>query len=527
MVSCLKGLWSFLACSFFLFAMLLCFDLPALAEDSPTVVPIRTLEKITDDLFRYQYAHHVSLILNTPEGLLITDPSSREAMVALKVELDARFKKPVRFMIYSHHHADHIGGAAVFAGEGTTIVAHEDTQKILAAETVETAKLPLPHKTFKEHMILSFGGKTIELFPVTPKTHAEGMIAMRFVEDRTLFAVDIVVIEGMAWMNLNNTRFPAHIDTIKNLEVLEFDHFASGHYRMGTKKDMREHREFLEDLRDAVQAAIDAGLSLVEAKRTIRLDKYSHFFLYDEWMSFNVEGAYRQLKSPEYGAHVAVERVVTPHEDPNNTVEIVTMCAFCHGADGIGLAPNFPNLAGQKYDYLVQSIREYRARTRYESNMSDIWLYISDEEVPGIAKYYSELNSNEMVERVKEAEVSLHKYHLEITPRPSPNNLVLFTPDPNLEQGVKRTDAEVAALIAAGKELAIECAACHGMDGIGTEPIYPNLAGQKELYLSIQLRAMKYGERDIPSMKPFVDTLSETDIDALAAYFASLPVVRE
>ena len=65
------------------------------------------------------------------------------------------------------------------------------------------------------------------------------------------------------------------------------------------------------------------------------------------------------------------------------------------------------------------------------------------------------------------------------------------------------------------------------MDGIGTEPIYPNLAGQKELYLSIQLRSMKYGERDIPSMKPFVNTLSETDIDALAAYFASLPVVRE
>ena len=133
-------------------------------------------------------------------------------------------------------------------------------------------------------------------------------------------------------MNLNNTRFLAHIDTIKNLEVLDFEHFASGHYRMGTKKDMAEHRGFLEDLRDGVQAAIEEGQSMQEAKATIKLDRYSHFFLYDEWMSFNVEGVYRQLKSPEYGAHVAHERVITPHEDPENTTEIVIMCAFCHGA---------------------------------------------------------------------------------------------------------------------------------------------------------------------------------------------------
>ena len=508
----------------FLIAFVSC---SASAADDPELPapPIRTLEKITEDLYRYQYAYHVSMVLDTPEGLLITDPSSREAMVSLKVELDARFQKPVRYMIYSHHHADHIGGAAVFA-EGTSIVAHEDTLRILAAETVEEAKVPLPNITFTERKVLSFGGKTIELFPVVPKTHAQGMIAMRFVEDRTLFAVDIVVIEGMAWMNLNNTRFPAHIETIKNLEALDFDYFANGHYRMGTKKDMAEHREFLEDLRDAVQTTIDEGMSLKDAKATIRLDQYSHFHLYDEWMSANVEGAYRQLKSPEYGAHVAVERVATQHEDPENTAEIVVMCAFCHGADGIGLAPIFPNLAGQKYEYLLQSIRAYRAKHRYESNMSDIWLYISDEEAPRVAKYYSELNSNEMADTVKAAEASLHKYYVEMMPQASPANLTLLTADPNLEHGDIRSAVSITNAIAQGKAKAQVCIACHGLDGIGTLPIYPDLAGQKELYLSIQLRAMKYGQREAPLMKPFVAMLSDTDIDALAAYFASLPVPR-
>lgn len=485
--------------------------------------PIRTLEKITDDLYRYQYAHHVSMVLDTPDGLLITDPSSREAMLSLKVELDARFNKPVKYMIYSHYHADHIGGAPVFAGEGTTIVAHEKTWKYLAEEKVDAAKLPLPTKTFNKPMALKFGGKTIELFAVQPETHAEGMTAMLFVEDRTLFAVDIVVIEGMAWMNLNNTRFPAHIDTIKNLEALDFDHFASGHYRMGTKADMKEHREFLEELRDATQEAIDKGMSLKEAKAGIRLDKYRHFFLYEEWISFNVEGAYRQLKSPEYGAHVAHVREVTKYEDPDNTGEIVTMCAFCHGADGRSLLPHSPSLAGQKYEYLLKSIQDYREKRRYETNMSDIWLYINEEEAERVAKYYSRLHLPEMAETVKAAEDSLHKYHIEITPKPSPKNLPLLTSDPNLEQGAVPSDADLAALIAAGRAKAQTCVACHGTDGIGTNPLYPNLAGQNELYLSIQLRMMKYGGRDAPLMKPFAAMLTDEEIDAVAAYFSSLP----
>ncbi len=508
---------SFRLCLLFV-CIFLCIELVA-DPVKEAEAPIRTLEKITEDLYRYQYAHHVSMVLDTTEGLLITDPSSREAMLSLKVELDARFSKPVKYLIYSHYHADHIGGASVFVSEGTKIVAHEKTRKYLVEETVEAARLPLPDMTFEERMVLKFGGKSIELFAVEPETHAEGLIAMRFVEDRTLFAVDIVVIEGMAWMNLNNTRFPAHIDTIKNLEVLDFDHFASGHYRMGNKADMAEHREFLEDLRDATQAAIDKGVSLNEAKASIKLDKYKHFFLYDEWMSANVEGAYRQLKSPEYGAQVAHVREVTKHEDPNNTGEIIMMCAFCHGADGRSLLPHSPSLAGQKYEYLLKAIQDYREKRRYESNMSDIWLYINEEEAERVALYYSRLHLPEMAETVKAAEESLHKYHVEITPKPSPNNLILLTSDPNMKQGEARSDA---ALISAGKAKVGICVACHGTDGIGTTALYPNLAGQNELYMSIQLRMMKYGGRESPLMKPFIEEISDQDIDALAAYFASL-----
>jgi len=74
----------------------------------------------------------------------------------------------------------------------------------------------------------------------------------------------------------------------------------------------------------------------------------------------------------------------------------------------------------------------------------------------------------------------------------------------------------------AGKAKAAMCVACHGQDGIGTQPIYPNLAGQKVQYLITSLKAYKSGARDNPIMKPMAAGLSDEDIENLAAYYSSL-----
>ena len=76
--------------------------------------------------------------------------------------------------------------------------------------------------------------------------------------------------------------------------------------------------------------------------------------------------------------------------------------------------------------------------------------------------------------------------------------------------------------IAAGKSKSATCVACHGANGISQIPMYPNLAGQKEQYLSIQLKAFRSGERKNMIMAPMVAGLSDTDVENLAAYFSSL-----
>lgn len=74
----------------------------------------------------------------------------------------------------------------------------------------------------------------------------------------------------------------------------------------------------------------------------------------------------------------------------------------------------------------------------------------------------------------------------------------------------------------AGQQRSATCAACHGPDGISSNPLWPNLKGQKEQYLIKQLKAFRSGQRQDPVMSPMAVPLSDADIDNLAAYYSQL-----
>lgn len=77
---------------------------------------------------------------------------------------------------------------------------------------------------------------------------------------------------------------------------------------------------------------------------------------------------------------------------------------------------------------------------------------------------------------------------------------------------------------AIGKAKSATCAACHGPDGNSAAPNFPKLAGQHESYIAKQLRNFKTGARKDPTMTAMVAPLSDSDIDDLAAFFASQSV---
>lgn len=76
----------------------------------------------------------------------------------------------------------------------------------------------------------------------------------------------------------------------------------------------------------------------------------------------------------------------------------------------------------------------------------------------------------------------------------------------------------------AGRAKAQMCQACHGTDGLSQVPDAPNIAGQVEGYLVTQLRAFKSGTRKSEAMTLVASTLSDRDIENLAAYFSSIEI---
>ena len=76
----------------------------------------------------------------------------------------------------------------------------------------------------------------------------------------------------------------------------------------------------------------------------------------------------------------------------------------------------------------------------------------------------------------------------------------------------------------AGRAKALMCQACHGLDGLSKVPDAPNIAGQTEPYIGAQLQAYKSGARKNDAMSVVAPSLSDTDVEDLAAYFAAIEI---
>ena len=257
----------------------------------------RSITQIAGDLYRFQNNFHFSVFLVTPEGVIATDPIDAEAAGWLKDEIEQRFDQPIKYLIYSHDHADHISGGEVFADAGAVVVAHENAKRAIIGEQRPTA---VPQVTFSDALTIELGGKSVELI-YPGKSHSDNLIVMRFPEERAVFTVDFISVARLPYQNLGDAYFPDWIDAIKQVEAMDFDILVPGHGPMGTKADASDHRAYLEELYDSVLAGARAGLSLEEMQASITLDKYAGWSQYEQWRPMNIEGMYGQVQMHRRG----------------------------------------------------------------------------------------------------------------------------------------------------------------------------------------------------------------------------------
>ncbi len=243
-------------------------------------------------------------------------------------------------------------------------------------------------------------------------------------------------------------------------------------------------------------------------------------------------------------------------------------CKGCHGADGKGVAPAIPNLAGQRERYLLAALAEYKDGKRSHAALRDKAMSLADADARNVASYYASLPAmapaapaaphGSLYERGKAVAAACAGCH-----GPDGNSKTAGTPNlagqqPRyfmaavqesltgarqtspmhaLVRDMNRADLESVAIYfasqtpapraapafgdpAAGEKLTRLCAGCHGPGGVGDDAATPNLASQDPDYLVRSIKAYR-STRKHPEMQRAVAALSDADIDTIAAYYAT------
>ncbi len=272
---------------------------PAAAPPAAPAVPFAT-RKIegTDNVYLFRYQGHQSIFIVTPQGVIATDPIGYLRPQAVKTYIDEIKKvtdKPVKFVIYSHHHYDHIAGGQPFKDLGARFIAHNNAKTRLAALKKADPKLDVvvPDEGVGNKKTITLGGTTLELLYLG-RNHSDNSLVMRLPKEKLVFVVDFAPIESVQFRNIPDNASPIeYIDSLKKLVALDWERMIPGHPyaggRFGTKKDIQDHIEFMEELSAEVKKAADAGKCFDTAMREVKLPKYAKWTNYDSALPMNVE----------------------------------------------------------------------------------------------------------------------------------------------------------------------------------------------------------------------------------------------
>ena len=258
--------------------------------------PQQSLTKIAGDVYQFKNRFHQSVVMITPEGAIISDPINKGAATWLKAEIKKRFNQDVKYVVYSHDHADHISGGEVYA-ETATFVAHRRAKDAIIGEQRPTQ---VPDITFTDRLTLELAGKTVELVHVG-RNHSDNSIIMHFPAERVVHAVDFIPVQAVAFRTLPDSYIGEWIESLKRVEAIDFEILSPGHGRIGKKADVRAFRGYMEDLHEAVLAAARIGMTKDEAVAAVKLEKYKSWSGYGRMFRLNVAGMYDRVQANRRG----------------------------------------------------------------------------------------------------------------------------------------------------------------------------------------------------------------------------------
>jgi glyoxylase-like metal-dependent hydrolase (beta-lactamase superfamily II) len=247
----------------------------------------------TDGVYVFRYGNHQAMFVVTKAGVIATDPIAYgrpEAAVTYIEEIKKVSDQPIKYLIYSHHHYDHIAGGKPFKDAGARIIAHKRAKERL--ERIKDPFTPLPDETFEKNRTLKLGGTVLELTYLGPN-HSDSNLVMRLPKEKLVFIVDAIPVGAMPGRGMIDF-YPLETEQfMQRVLKMDWQRLIPGHPgqpadRLGTKKDVEEQLAFLRDASEEVKAAARAGKCWDAAEKEVKLEKYQNWPGYQNNLQFVV-----------------------------------------------------------------------------------------------------------------------------------------------------------------------------------------------------------------------------------------------
>jgi glyoxylase-like metal-dependent hydrolase (beta-lactamase superfamily II) len=268
--------------------LVLAIGVPVVAQPPPFET-----RKITDSVYIFRFGGHQSVFVVTPDGVIATDPIGYlrpHAVTTYIAEIRKITSAPIKYVVYSHHHYDHIAGGKPFKDLGATFIAHRNAKTRL--EALKYPDAVIPDVTVDDRHAIELGGVRVELHYVG-RNHSDNSLVMLIPKDKILFTVDFIPIETVQFRDLPDGYLPEWFDSLNRVLAMDWDRMIPGHPyaggRLGTKDDVRNLKQYMTDLSDVVKQAANQGKCFDAAIKEIKLPKYEKWGSYDQFLPGNIE----------------------------------------------------------------------------------------------------------------------------------------------------------------------------------------------------------------------------------------------
>lgn len=248
--------------------------------------PAYQTTEVAPGLYSFGAGLAFNAFMVTDDGVIVMDSFDKDFAEASLAAIRQVTDKPIRYLIYSHNHYDHISGGDVFKAAGATILSHQGTADWL--KTHPSPDVAMPDQSWSGSSLeLEVGNGRINLlyFGVN---HGEGMTVFEFPKEKTIYTVDLVVPHRVGFAYMPDFSPREWERTLAGMNQLDFEQVMFAHdAAVGPRSSVADQLKFLQDLRAAIIAEFGKGTPFMQIPNAVKLPQYETWGGYEEWLPMN------------------------------------------------------------------------------------------------------------------------------------------------------------------------------------------------------------------------------------------------